>query len=223
MTQNNVQFSREPCSVRRTAVVGGKRRLRLRFVFPLFSSQKRVPRLAFRLFGVCVCTLWLLSCLMATSRLPDLGKSLRYMCSVQQYETETLETAADVQLSIVRLLNLTKRKFSWGLKTHLGPCNIVPTHASKSLWSFRNTCARLRSTVLGALSDLRSFSPVKWHCYKRRCRAEQMFVGMRLFFHKSKRKPRKKCLVRCSRLHRLEKLLRGALAVAESPKVATIL
>ena len=38
-TQNNVhvvQHCRAPCSVTRTAVVGGKRRLRLRFVLPLF-------------------------------------------------------------------------------------------------------------------------------------------------------------------------------------------
>ena len=42
---------------------------------------------------------------------------------VQQWEPEALETATDVQLSIVRPSNLTKRRSSWRLKTHWDPCN----------------------------------------------------------------------------------------------------
>ena len=42
---------------------------------------------------------------------------------------------------------------------------------------------------------------------------------LRLFARKRKRKPRKKCLARCCRLHWLEKLPRRALAVGESPRL----
>ena len=41
---------------------------------------------------------------------------IRYMCSAQRYKSS--ETAADVQRSIVRPSNLTKRKSSWRLKKH---------------------------------------------------------------------------------------------------------
>ena len=101
----------------------------LRFCFPLFSLQKRFPHLAFWLFWFCVCGSRLLSRLTATSLLPDLANSLRYMCSVQR--KETLETAADVHLSIVRLSKLTKRNFSWRLKTQSDPCDHSATSCIK--------------------------------------------------------------------------------------------
>ena len=87
-TQNNVQHCRASCTVTRTAVVGGKQHLRLRFVLPLFSLQKRFPHLAFWLFrvGFC-CGSWLLSPSHGhlTSRASaDLANSLRFMCSVQR-------------------------------------------------------------------------------------------------------------------------------------------
>ena len=56
--------------------------------------------------------------------------SLQYMCTCtmgRQCEPEALETATDVQLSIVRLSNLTKRKSSWTLKTHWDPYNCSVT------------------------------------------------------------------------------------------------
>ena len=46
-TQNNVQHCRASCTVTWTAVVGGKQRLCLCFVLPLFSPQKRFPHPAF--------------------------------------------------------------------------------------------------------------------------------------------------------------------------------
>ena len=61
--------------------------------------------------------------LRATSGLPDLADSLRYMCSVQRQDAETLETAANVQISIVRLSNLTKGNSPWRLKTYWDPCD----------------------------------------------------------------------------------------------------
>ena len=78
---NNVQpytGYRAPCTVTRTAFVGGKRHLRLRFVLPLFSPQKSVPHLTFWLLWVCVCCCWHLS----PPHGHDLANSLRYICSV---------------------------------------------------------------------------------------------------------------------------------------------
>ena len=54
---------------------------------------------------------------------------------------------------------------------------------------------------------------------KRGCRAGQIFVGKRLFSLKRKRKTRKEGFARYGTL---QKLLRMALAVGESPKVAAI-
>ena len=87
-TQNNVQHCRASCTVTRTAVVGGKQRLCLCFVLPLFSLQKRFPHLAFWLFrvGLC-CGSWLLSPShghLASRASADLANSLRFMCSVQR-------------------------------------------------------------------------------------------------------------------------------------------
>ena len=63
-------------------VVGSKRDCaRLRFVFPLFSSQKRVPHLAFGCSGFVFAVIGFCHLLTATmSRLPDLSNSQRYMC-----------------------------------------------------------------------------------------------------------------------------------------------
>ena len=63
------------------------------------------------------------------------------------------ETAADVQLSIVRQSNLTKRNRSLpGGWRHTGTLAIVVRpRASKSVRFFRNTCVRLRLTVTGCL------------------------------------------------------------------------
>ena len=60
-TQNIEQHWRASCTVTRTAVVGDKRRLRLRFVLPLFSPQNKVSTLSVWLFWFCVCGSWLLS------------------------------------------------------------------------------------------------------------------------------------------------------------------
>ena len=58
----------------------------------------------------------------ATSRLPNLTNSLR-----TRYTCTRAETAGDVQLSIARLSNLTKRKSSWRLKTHWDTCGCSAT------------------------------------------------------------------------------------------------
>ena len=110
-TQNNVQHCRVACTVTWTAVVGGKRHLRLGFVFP--TEKSSTPS-----FG-CSGFVFAVFChrLTATSRMPDLA-------TIHVYNGETSEAAANVQLSIVRLSNLTKRKSSWKLKTHSDPCDL---------------------------------------------------------------------------------------------------
>ena len=137
------------CTVTRTAVVGGKRHLRLGFGF--YTEKSSAPSvlavlvlclrsLAFVTVSACiwpprVCQIWL----------------TRYGTCVQ--EPSTSETAADVQLSIARLSNLTKRPGSLpGGWRHTETLAIVGRpRRSKSVpfFFFRNTCVRLRSTVTG--------------------------------------------------------------------------
>ena len=71
------------CGCRRQAMPS------LKFCFPLFSPQKRVPHLAFSGFGCSgfvSAVIGFCHRLTATKglNLPDLANSLRYMCSVQQ-------------------------------------------------------------------------------------------------------------------------------------------
>ena len=49
------------------------------------------------------------------------------LATIHAYNGKTSEAAANVQLSIVRLSNLTKRKSSWKLKTHSDPCGCSAT------------------------------------------------------------------------------------------------
>ena len=75
----------------------------------------------------------------------------RYGTSCVQ-EPSTSETTADVQLSIARLSNLTKRPASLpGCWRHTEtPAIVVRPRPSKSVpFFFRSTCVRLRSTVTG--------------------------------------------------------------------------
>ena len=127
----------------------------LGFCFPDRKGFR--PHLAFWLFWFCVCGYWLLSPSYGHLVSAKSGK-LEWLATVHVvYNGKSSETAADVQLSIVRLSNLTKRKSSWRLKTHWDPAIVVPPRASKSVRFFQNTCIRLRSTVTTddrVLSDL---------------------------------------------------------------------
>ena len=96
-------FSDTDCGCRRQATV-------------LFSTQKRVSHQAFWLFWFCVCGHWLLSPSYGHLASARSGWFAFGTCAV--YNGKSSETPADVQLSIVRLSTLTKRKSSWRLKTH---------------------------------------------------------------------------------------------------------
>ena len=136
----------------------------------------------------------------ATSRLP---------------EPSTSETAADVQLSIARQSNLTKRKSSWRLKTHWDTrdCSATPSIEISSVTFFPKY---LRQTPLdrhrlptdaGFKSSLRPLSDplALWkqnqHCDEKGVSSRKDFRWYEAFFaRKRKRKLRKKCLARCGRL-----------------------
>ena len=182
-----------PSTVTRTAAVGGKRRFRLRFVLPLFSHRKKFRLLAFWLFWFCVCGYWLLSPSHGhLASMPDLANSLRYVCSEQWWEPETLETAVDVQISIIRLSKLTKRKSSWRLKTHcIGPLRsciemslVYPKYLPQSPLDRPSQVTDRRKSVGCSQTFLRSFCPVKAKIgivTRRGCWAEKMLVGVMLF------------------------------------------
>ena len=142
------------------------------------------------------------------------------------YNGKSSETAADVQLSIDRLSNLTKRKSSWRLKTHWDPCDCSATLCIEISSAFPKY---LRQTLLdphrlptdaGLKSSLRPLSDILalWKQKSALWREgsvqpERFSLVWGLFTSKRKRKPREKCLARCGRLRWLEKLPRRALAV----------
>ena len=116
--QNNVQYCRLACTVTRTAVVGGKRRLRLGFVLP--TEKGSTPSV----LAVLVLCLRLFTELLSPSRPPRICLTcrIRYMCSVLgncSWCSALHQTT--------RLSNLTKRKSPWRLKTHWDPCDCSAT------------------------------------------------------------------------------------------------
>ena len=156
-TQNSVQHCRVAWTVIRTAVVGGKRHLRLGFVF--YTAKSSTPSV----LAVLVLCLQSLAFVTVSAQPPRVCHIwlTRYDTCVQ--EPSTSETAADVQLSIARLSNLTKRKSSWRLKTHRNTCDCSVTPSIEiSSFFFPKYLRRLRSTVtdcrqtqvLRVLSDL---------------------------------------------------------------------
>ena len=104
------------CTVTRTAVVGGKQNLRLGFVF--YTEKSSTPCV----LAVLVLCLRSLAFVAVSARPPR-------VCQIwlTRYGTRVQESAADVQLSIARLSNLTERKSSWRLKTHWGTCDCSVT------------------------------------------------------------------------------------------------
>ena len=129
-TQNNVQHCRLACTVTRTAVVGGKRRLRLGFVFP--TEKGSTPSV----LAVLVLCLRLFTGLLSPSRPPRVCQicltcRIRYICSV----LGNCSWCSALHQS-TRLSNLTKRKSPWRLKTHWDPCDCSATRASKSVRFF---------------------------------------------------------------------------------------
>ena len=131
MTQNSVQHcrSRVACTVTRTAVVGGKRHFRLGFVF--YTEKSSTPSV----LAVLVLCLRSLAFVTVSTRPPRVCQIwlTRYGTSCVQ-EPSTSETAADVQLSIARLSNLTKRSGSLpgGSRHTETPAIVVRPRPSKS-------------------------------------------------------------------------------------------
>ena len=121
-SQNSAQHCRIACTVTQTAVVVGKRRLRLGFVFP--TEKGSTPSV----LAVLVLCLRLLAFVMhrltATSCLPDLANSLWKCTTVRARKLQLM-------FSILRsttCIKLTKGKSSWRLKPHWDPgdCSATP-------------------------------------------------------------------------------------------------
>ena len=155
----------------------------------------------------------------STSRLQDLANSLRYICT-------TVRAAAAVQLPIVQLSNLTKRKSSWGLKTHwdacdcsLTPCieisSVFPKYLRQTLLDRHRlpTDANLMSSLRSEILALWKQKSALWR--KGGVEPDRWSLVRGFFSLRRKRKTRKEGLARYSTL---QKLLRMALAVGESPQ-----
>ena len=223
-TQNNVHC-RAPSKGTRTAVVSGKRRLRLR----LFSPQKKVSTPS--VLAVLVLCLRLLAfvTVLRPPRVyqnPDLANSLLYVCSVQRWEPETLELQLMFSSPSFDYQTWRKGSLPGGWK-HTGTLAIVVSpRASKWVRSFRNICVRLRSTitgcrqtqVFGVLSDLSLIilpsESKNQHCDEKGVSSRKDFGWHDAFFaHK------KKCLAGCGRLRWLEKLPRRASRKGNPPRL----
>ena len=141
-SEQRKQHCRVVWTVTLTAVVGGKRHLRLGFVF--YTEKSSTPSV----LAVLVLCLRALAFVTVSAQPPRVCQIWRTRYGTCVQEPSTSETAADVQLSIARLSNLTKRKSSWRLKTHRNTCDCSVKPSSKSVpFFFRNTCVRFLSTV----------------------------------------------------------------------------
>ena len=124
---------------------------------------------------------------------------------INLYSGEIAVNCTDVQLSIVRLSNLTKRKSSWRLKTHWDPCDRSPpppphrnefglSEISVSVSARLTQVADRRKSLAFSQTFLRSFCPVKAKISfvtRRGCRAEKILVGMMFFCPQEKEKTKK--------------------------------
>ena len=184
----------------RTAVVGGKRHLRLGFVF--YTEKSSTPSV----LAVLVLCLRLLAFVTVSARPPRVCQIWLTRYGICVREPSTSETAADVQLSIARLhvSNLTKNKSSWRLKTHWDTCDCSATPSIEISSVFFPKY--LRQTPLDrhrlptfsqTFMIIRYLSPVEAKISivtRRGCRAGKIFVGMRLFCPQQEEKTKKEVL-----------------------------
>ena len=117
------------------------------------------------------------------------------------------ETAADVQLSINQLSNLTKRKSPWRLKTHWDPCDrsATPCIEISSVFSEIPASDSARPSQVAdrrrsqefSLTFIRYLSLVKAKisiATRRGYRAGKIFVGTRLFCPQEEEKTKREVL-----------------------------
>ena len=128
--------------------VGGKRHLRLGFVF--YTEKSSTPSVL-AVLVLCLRSLAFVtvSTRPATSRLPDLANLLRYIMCTRAIDIGNCSWCSALHRSTINL-DEKARKSSWRLKTHWDTCDCSATPSIEiSSVFFRNTCVRLRSTVTG--------------------------------------------------------------------------
>ena len=147
--------------------------------------------------------------LTATSRLPDLAKSLVHVYNGESHRHRKLQLKLSLHRSTIKL---DEKKSSWRLKTHWDPCDrcVTPCIEISSVFPKYLRQRRLCSTVIGcrqrqvlsdlSVSDIAALWKQKSALWREGGVEPERFSFVWGFFTgKRTRKPGKKCLARCGR------------------------